>query len=70
MSLIFTFPFAIRILSNLSYSNVSALMINPSVDFITPFFVPINLFPFSVISTSVTSKLKGSLALIEEPIKV
>ena len=57
VSVIFTFPFALRIFKILSYSNSSAIKISPLSVLTIPFFVPLNLFPFSVISTSVISKI-------------
>ena len=60
LSSISTFPFAFRIFNFLSYSNWSALIIIPLLDVILPLLVPINLFPFSKICISVTSKLNDS----------
>ena len=60
ISSIITSPFAFKILDTLSYSNVSAVIIIPSSVVTVPLLSPLNLFPSSVISTSVTLKLNCS----------
>ena len=65
-SLSITFPFALSTFLGLSYSNVSASNTIPLSVVIVPLLVPLNLFPFSNISISVTSKLNCSTAYNEE----
>ena len=60
-SKILTFPEEVKIFLILLYSKLFASIFVPSVEVAVPLFLPINMFPFSLISISVTSKLKLSL---------
>ena len=60
LSSILTLPFAFKTFKLLLYLKLSASNLIPSSVVIIPLFDPLKIFPFSKISTSVTSKLKDS----------
>ena len=68
-SIISTLPKAISMFLILSYSKFFAFITVPSSEVTVPPFFPINLLPSSIISNSVTSKLKISAPLALKLIK-